>query len=195
MVSGTIPCACGCGTQIAPIDRWRKRHRFAPGHGFRGQHHSTETRARIATAKCGLHPSDESRDRMSASQRARQYSHSVQTRARISASLHGHPVSAETRTKLSVANHGQGSRENSRWWKGGRRVTSQGYVEILAPDHPRQSYGYVGEHVLVYEAVYGPVPDGSLVHHRNGDKQDNRIENLEMMRRGEHSRWHRLKGD
>jgi hypothetical protein len=76
-------------------------------------------------------------------------------------------------------------------WKGGRTVGTAGYVEMLAPDHPRaDSKGYVREHILVYEAAYGPVPKGYVVHHKNGDKQDNRLENLEAMTAVAHSKLH-----
>ncbi|MGO9374045.1 MAG: HNH endonuclease [Syntrophobacteraceae bacterium] len=60
-------------------------------------------------------------------------------------------------------------------WKGGSRVDSQGYKEILLREHSRaQSNGYVGEHILVAEKVLGkPLPERAQVHHHNGDKTDN----------------------
>ena len=58
----------------------------------------------------------------------------------------------------------------------------RGIFGVRLPDHPKASKnGYVFEHVLVWESVYGPVPKGSHIHHRNGVKHDNRIENLEML--------------
>lgn len=48
----------------------------------------------------------------------------------------------------------------------------------------------VSEHRWVWEQANGPIPAGYLVHHRNGDKLDNRLENLELLTHAEHSRHH-----
>jgi len=68
-------------------------------------------------------------------------------------------------------------------WKGGRNINAAGYVEIYAPDHPRikSSRRYVLEHILVMEKVLERyLRDDERVHHRNGIKNDNRPENLEL---------------
>ena len=45
-------------------------------------------------------------------------------------------------------------------------------------------------HREVWMAAYGPIPKGYHVHHKNGDKTDNRLENLELITHGEHSSRH-----
>lgn len=45
-------------------------------------------------------------------------------------------------------------------------------------------------HVLVWEQHHGAVPDGHDIHHRNEDKLDNRIENLECVDTVTHKRLH-----
>jgi hypothetical protein len=77
--------------------------------------------------------------------------------------------------------------ENHYRWNGGTTVQS-GYI-VVATD---SSDKYVREHRLVVESYLGRklLPD-EIVHHINGDKTDNRIENLEVMSRSEHCVLHK----
>lgn len=70
-------------------------------------------------------------------------------------------------------------------WRGGRTRHKSGYVMIRAPGHPRSGQGnYVFEHILVAEELLGRLLiDGETVHHRNGVRDDNRPENLELWTR------------
>lgn len=85
-------------------------------------------------------------------------------------------------------------------WRGGRSISCGGYVLIWKPDHPRaqKKSGYVFEHILVAEEKLGrPLvwkgpghPDTEIVHHRNGNKQDNGPENIEVVRYAQHMSIH-----
>lgn len=49
-------------------------------------------------------------------------------------------------------------------------------------------------HRAVWEAEHGPIPAGHHIHHRDGNKLNNEISNLECLSHGEHQRHHlRLK--
>jgi hypothetical protein len=68
-------------------------------------------------------------------------------------------------------------------WKGGRIVNKDGYIEIYSPNHPnqRKHTKYILEHRLVMEGSIGRhLTREEVVHHRDGDKQNNSIENLEL---------------
>ena len=67
-------------------------------------------------------------------------------------------------------------------WKGGRTVNREGYVSI------RVNGEYVAEHRHVMEQHLGrSLRPGETVHHKNGVKDDNRLDNLEL-RGGPHGK-------
>lgn len=87
-------------------------------------------------------------------------------------------------------------------WKGGRRRTSTGYILILvSKDHPfyvmarksGQSSRYIPEHRLVMAEHLGrQLLPSEKVHHKNGIKDDNRLENLELVPRANHAIFNQL---
>lgn len=63
----------------------------------------------------------------------------------------------------------------------GRHRNMEGYVKVLAPNHPNARGNYVLEHVKVMSDHIGrTLKKGETVHHINGVRDDNRLENLEL---------------
>ena len=93
-------------------------------------------------------------------------------------------------------NHASGNR-NGRWNHGNIKTTS-GYLAVRVPKShphawgpPRLQYAYAYEHVVVATTKLGrDLAPNEVVHHINGDRHDNRPENLEVMTRSEHAAEH-----
>jgi hypothetical protein len=106
-----------------------------------------------------------------------------------------------TQSKVSRILRSRGVRSGRTWlegtrhprWKAGRVATSGGYIAVVPTDDLARAmvpYGsaYVLEHRLVMAHALGrPLTKEETVHHINGVKDDNRLENLQL-RRGKHGR-------
>lgn len=80
------------------------------------------------------------------------------------------------------------SRANAKPPSVGYRAVHQptGYVRVVMEDGSREL-----EHRIVWSMNYGPIPPGGMIHHRNHDKTDNRVENLQLvMNNKEHTAAH-----
>lgn len=74
----------------------------------------------------------------------------------------------------------------------GYKIRSDGYVQVSRPDHQNATKdGYILEHRLVMSEHLGrALRDDEDVHHKNGDRADNRLENLEIKTHSDHLREH-----
>ena len=91
---------------------------------------------------------------------------------------------------------------NAASWKGGRFLTSKGYVmlsisglseadRVLAIPMLTKNRDYVPEHRLVMARKLGrPLTRQEIPHHKNGIKGDNRLRNLEMEDNATHKMTH-----
>lgn len=85
-------------------------------------------------------------------------------------------ISTERLRQISKRNIGK-RREQSNNWKGGRKTSRGGYVQVLIGD----TGNYQLEHRYVMEQHLGrKLLPNETVHHKNGIKTDNRIDNLEL---------------
>ncbi len=134
---------------------------------------------------------------------------SIKTRKKISESKIGHKLLEETKRKISKSMTGKKHKEDTKKkirlahvgnkhynWKGGKYTTYKGYVRLSGKYDClySNSQGSISEHKYIWWKYF---PDNIMkkdecIHHINGNKQDNRIENLKKMKTLEHTKLHKF---
>jgi len=141
--------------------------------------------------------------------------HTEEEKKNLSLKLKGRKFTEEHKKKISMALKGKPKSEQAKlnmkgtkgrinpWNKGikridmvgnknpnykGRYYRADGYVVQYNNNYPRNQ---VLEHrYLVEQLLNRRLYPHEIVHHKNGIKDDNRLENLEIITRGEHNKLH-----
>ena len=131
-----------------------------------------------------------------------------ETKTKISNALIGRPsirkgckIPEETKRKISESK--KGVFFNPSEFGGHIKKRKDGYNYVYSPNHPMATKdGYVMEHILVMEKSIGRyITRDEVVHHKNRKRDDNRIENLQLMTFKEHAglhmkeRWEQKRGE
>ena len=77
-------------------------------------------------------------------------------------------------------------------WKIEKIISKGSYSYCVVRKHPNATkHGYVLHHRIVMENFLGRLlTSDEVVHHKNGNRKDNKIENLKLMHRKEHIHFH-----
>lgn len=119
----------------------------------------------------------------------------VFNRSKISIDHVGHKLGLKKDRKyfkpiLSIERSG----ENGTNWQGGRWVHKDGYIVLTMRGYPgADKRGSIFEHRYVMEQHIGRLLlADEIVHHKNGNRQDNSIDNLQLLTRSEHIPIHHI---
>lgn len=79
-------------------------------------------------------------------------------------------------------------------WKIQRLISKGDYWYCKVPEHPKATkLGYVFHHRILMENFLGRLlKENEIIHHKDGNKRNNAMENLEVMDAVEHVRQHAL---
>jgi len=134
----------------------------------------------------GFKHTEESKKKIGELHRGMKFSEDAKLKMRLSHL--GKKFSEATKLKMSLAKLG----EKHHNWKGGRSKLGNGYIEFLQNNHPfANKRGHVLEHRLVMEKHIGRYLLPEEVVHHDGEKDDNRIEKLQLFEnKKKHNKYH-----
>lgn len=168
-----IPCGCGCKNKLSKYDKRGYERRFIGGH---------QTIGRIPHNKGVRKPQPLAIEFIYCGCGCQKTRSKYNRRKQLAKFITGHG--------LRIPRFG----EDNHRYKGGRIITSDGgYVKIKKPEHrSANKYGYVYEHRIVYEEYYNCcLLDWISIHHKDGNRQNNKIENLQPVTKAQHREQHK----
>lgn len=171
----SIECACGCGGTLTDRNEYGYRRKYIHGHNRAGIPNARRKERKLIPCACGCGELILDYDKKARPRRFKA----------------GH--------NPNVYYLNKGGPTSPRW-KGGRS-RMYGYVMVWIPWHPLASIdGYVLEHRLVMERYLSEKYGLQVylwrcwvVHHKNEIRDDNRVENLQVMSVSEHNGYHQTK--
>ena len=164
-------CSCGCGRRIQKINSRGELAKFLYGHNNRGIKWSVNIRNKLASSVKRYHELAHPKQNKSCGYCKKKYIVTYADRDRKYCSLSCY--------------HKNNRRENNSSWKGGL-VLQQGYVMLKLPSGVYKKRA----RIIMEEFLNRKLFSHDIVHHINGDKADDRIENLQLMTRKEHINLH-----
>lgn len=176
-----ILCKCGCGNKLNALDKYGRKRYYIQYHNTQGRYKKGEYRIYLPIKEMiNLY------NTKSIKEISKIYNVDSQTiRSRLKKYIKLRNMSENTKlawktNKYKLKNPGMN-------WKGGRKITSSGYVQIYKPNHPNAVKRFILEHRYVMEQKIGRLlKETEIVHHLNNIKDDNRPENLIIVSRENH---------
>lgn len=142
----------------------------------------------LCECECGCGNPARSGNRFVHGHHMRGTTHTESRRRHMSNLFKGRTISGEQREKQRATMTGKLAGDNHPSWNGGRRIDKDGYVLIWVGGRR-----YEREHRLVMGANIGrPLTKNEVVHHIDGDRENNDLSNLVLFPSQSEHRLHHV---
>jgi len=181
-----IQCACGqCNETLTQYNRYGHERKFIQSHIWRGKKHTDATKQKLSKFFVGREGYWTGKE-IPKEAIEKQIKTKKERYVKEKHPMYGKKHNEESKKQMSESAKARGRRQYV--------IRDRDYIYLYLPSHPNANKdGHVGQHVYVMSEHIGrPLKKGEHVHHRNHNRSDNRLENLELHTASTHMQTHRL---